>query len=374
MTNEENQEEPDYLSRKITDDAGVEMTVREWLAIRKEAGLKIDPETAEVWWTYGQTLDPYGVDPDLPEEYHQVGREYFARASENEVWVAFRDLPEQTRDALWEKHKSQLAFPAGLEGLLTERPSLVATTPIENGAEAGNHSDDAPTRPVPPKHHHGNSRRVRNKGRGVKVSRRQLYAEVWSTPLQRLGPRYGITGNGLAKICRRLNVPYPPRGYWAKRQAGKPVTQRPLPRAASNKRAHAVVTPTPPMKTKPAARVPVAHAMAVQHGPYHSTHLHRSEFRLSEVIAAFSIAGSILADRRRTADEQAAANGPAKSPRTARTEGLGPDDIGGDDFLSLSNDSDTQAIAALGWKVFCEVMAYRLASARAHSNRTRTQG
>ena len=31
--------------------------VEQWLAIRKEAGLKIDPETAEVDWCYAQTLD-----------------------------------------------------------------------------------------------------------------------------------------------------------------------------------------------------------------------------------------------------------------------------------------------------------------------------
>jgi len=56
-----------------------------WLAGRKEAGLKIDPETAEVEWTYAQTLDPYGVYPELPEEYWQVGREYFARSSGSDV-------------------------------------------------------------------------------------------------------------------------------------------------------------------------------------------------------------------------------------------------------------------------------------------------
>ena len=56
-----------------------------WLAIRKEAGLKIDPETAEVTWRYAHTCDPYGVYPDLPEEYQQVGREYFARSPGSEV-------------------------------------------------------------------------------------------------------------------------------------------------------------------------------------------------------------------------------------------------------------------------------------------------
>ena len=95
--------------------------VKEWLAIRKEAGLKIDPETAEVDWWYAQTLDPYGVYSDLPEECQQVGREYFARSPGSDVWVCFGDLPDATRDALRKKHRSKLAFPAGLEGLLLVR-------------------------------------------------------------------------------------------------------------------------------------------------------------------------------------------------------------------------------------------------------------
>ena len=90
-------------------------TAREqWLAVRKEAGLLIDPETAEVEWTYALTLDPYGVYPDLPEELQQVGREYFARSPGRNVWVRFGDVPKETRDVLWEKHKAKLAFPAGM--------------------------------------------------------------------------------------------------------------------------------------------------------------------------------------------------------------------------------------------------------------------
>ena len=40
------------------DKTSAEKELEEWLAIRKEAGLKINPETAEVDWTYAQTLDP----------------------------------------------------------------------------------------------------------------------------------------------------------------------------------------------------------------------------------------------------------------------------------------------------------------------------
>jgi hypothetical protein len=88
--------------------------VEEWLAIRRDAGLQIDPETAEVEWIYALTVDPYGIYPELPEEYQQVGREYFAHCPGSDVWVRFGDLPEATEDALWQKYKSRLAFPAGL--------------------------------------------------------------------------------------------------------------------------------------------------------------------------------------------------------------------------------------------------------------------
>ena len=91
--------------------------VEQWLAIRKEAALTIDPQTAEVMWCYAQTLDPYGVHPDLPEDCRQVGREYFARSPGSDVWVSFDDLPEKVLRELWERHTSKLAFPAGLEEL-----------------------------------------------------------------------------------------------------------------------------------------------------------------------------------------------------------------------------------------------------------------
>jgi hypothetical protein len=97
-----------------------EMGVEQWLAIRKEAGLQIDPETAEVYWDYGHPFDPYAVDPDLPQECQQVGRVYFACSPDSDIWVCFDDLPETTREALWEKYKGTLAFPAGLSLNLLE--------------------------------------------------------------------------------------------------------------------------------------------------------------------------------------------------------------------------------------------------------------
>lgn len=39
------------------------------------------------------------------------------------------------------------------------------------------------------------------------LTREELYSAVWATPMSRLVEDYGISGNGLAKICDRENVP-----------------------------------------------------------------------------------------------------------------------------------------------------------------------
>lgn len=45
--------------------------------------------------------------------------------------------------------------------------------------------------------------------------------------MQTLAESFGISGNGLAKICDKMRIPYPARGYWAKAQAGKATGSRP---------------------------------------------------------------------------------------------------------------------------------------------------
>ena len=73
---------------------------KERLAIREEAGRKIDPETAEVMWKYAQMVDPYGDGLEIPDELWLVGRTYFARSPGSDIWVWFGDLPDATRDRL----------------------------------------------------------------------------------------------------------------------------------------------------------------------------------------------------------------------------------------------------------------------------------
>ena len=66
--------------------------------------------------------------------------------------------------------------------------------------------------------------------RRARLTRRELYDLIWSEPIFRLAKRFNLSNVGLAKICKRNNVPRPPRGYWAQKQAGQRVKQTPLPK------------------------------------------------------------------------------------------------------------------------------------------------
>lgn len=61
-------------------------------------------------------------------------------------------------------------------------------------------------------------------------TRQELYDLVWSEPVSKVAPRYGISDVSFSKACARARVPLPPRGYWAKLRFGKPVVQVPLPK------------------------------------------------------------------------------------------------------------------------------------------------
>lgn len=66
-------------------------------------------------------------------------------------------------------------------------------------------------------------------GSCLKVGREALYAEVRAEPMTTVAARYGLSSNFLARVCERLNVPRPPRGFWAKLKVGAKVRRVPLP-------------------------------------------------------------------------------------------------------------------------------------------------
>jgi hypothetical protein len=64
-------------------------------------------------------------------------------------------------------------------------------------------------------------------------NREELYAEVWEKPLVKAAAKYNISAVALGKVCRKLQIPLPGRGYWTKKEFGKPVEKSPLPEAAN---------------------------------------------------------------------------------------------------------------------------------------------
>ncbi len=61
-------------------------------------------------------------------------------------------------------------------------------------------------------------------------TRLEFYDLVWSKPMTHLAKEFALSDVALHKICKKHNIPNPPLGWWAKKAAGKPVKQTPLPK------------------------------------------------------------------------------------------------------------------------------------------------
>lgn len=66
--------------------------------------------------------------------------------------------------------------------------------------------------------------------RSIQLTCEQLYEKVWSQSISSLAKEWGISDVGLAKICKRYNIPRPGLGHWARKQHGYNPRQTPLPK------------------------------------------------------------------------------------------------------------------------------------------------
>lgn len=64
----------------------------------------------------------------------------------------------------------------------------------------------------------------------VKLTREELYERIWETPASELAKQFHISDVALGKLCQRMNVPKPPRGYWERVRAGESIQRPPLPK------------------------------------------------------------------------------------------------------------------------------------------------
>ncbi|MGJ8653021.1 MAG: hypothetical protein ACSHX8_07090 [Opitutaceae bacterium] len=61
------------------------------------------------------------------------------------------------------------------------------------------------------------------------VTRKELHKRVWEKPASQLKKEFGVSDVAIAKACKRLEIPKPPRGYWARLAAGQKPPITPLP-------------------------------------------------------------------------------------------------------------------------------------------------
>ncbi len=80
----------------------------------------------------------------------------------------------------------------------------------------------------------------------IKVHREKLYKDVWEEPMSKLAVRYNVSDVALAKVCRKLQVPIPQRGYWARIQHGQQISHPKLPRLPDGAQEEATISPVLP--------------------------------------------------------------------------------------------------------------------------------
>lgn len=68
--------------------------------------------------------------------------------------------------------------------------------------------------------------------RGRAIDRQALYLAVWNDPATTVAKQYAVSSTFLKRICRRLVIPTPPRGYWTMPPYARG-PRPPLPRSAT---------------------------------------------------------------------------------------------------------------------------------------------
>lgn len=67
-------------------------------------------------------------------------------------------------------------------------------------------------------------------GKDQNVYRRELlYQEIWNFPITEVAKKYAVSDVMIHKVCREMEIPTPPVGYWAKKHAGQDISIPPLP-------------------------------------------------------------------------------------------------------------------------------------------------
>lgn len=152
----------------------------------------------------------------------------------------------------------------------------------------------------------------------VHFERLALYEEVWSTPLTKLGEKYGLSDNGVRKVCKAMNIPLPKAGHWARIEAGQEVERSALPDEAERTTFTSRLPPVQPDYRTPEDDVWLKAQVALEDEPgrrivYEAapTHWHRALVPLRmQLLAGVKLHAAQVIER----DQYLAARAKLKSP------------------------------------------------------------
>jgi hypothetical protein len=117
-------------------------------------------------------------------------------------------------------------------------------------------------------------------------TRQQLYELVWGSPITTLAKALAVSDAGLVKACRRGDIPLPPRGYWAKLNAGQRVNHTPLPLRAPGASIHVEVGSRQRRPFRPGSDDVPAPDTAAPEAPIYDETLEAVEARIQQALPA----------------------------------------------------------------------------------------
>ena len=130
------------------------------------------------------------------------------------------ELLQETLPSTADAKKAEQVLP--LQEETASEPSS-ASSPVDTPPQKPPEVETAQMNVTPPE-------TIEKFGQAYNVYHREtLYQEVWTMPVTEVAKRYKVSDAAIHKVCKSLDIPTPPQGYWAKLRAGKPVKKLPLP-------------------------------------------------------------------------------------------------------------------------------------------------
>ncbi len=154
-------------------------------------------------------------------------------------------------------------------------------------------------------------------------SRQELYDLVWSTPASKLAGEFGISDVAISKRCKKLNVPRPSPGYWAKVAAGQTPPKAPLPPTSEEVFAKAARNPMPKSLPLPSRTDPLhqqASELLAALTPRNVVHRKRSSGR-SNASSPNAVGGNTRNRKPSVSSRRKSVSTPRRSPPPKRPAG-----------------------------------------------------